>query len=63
MGDKVKGWHSRKPKKHGQYSEKKNRPLRPDQDKRNPSKDSRGDYRNGRYVQWDSDEREYDFGD
>jgi len=34
MGDKVKPWHNRKPKKHGEQRGKRVHPLRPSQDKR-----------------------------
>lgn len=57
MGDKVKPWHNRKPKKHEPRG-KRVHPLRPSQDKRIVPLRTREDYENDHYGEWVTNDRE-----
>lgn len=59
MGDKVKPWHNRKPKKHESRG-KRPHPLRPSEDKRIVGLRTREDYENDTYGEWVTEDREED---
>lgn len=56
MGNKVKPWHSRKPKKHGEHGGKRVVPLRPSQDKRIAPLRTNDRYEDERVREWNADD-------